>query len=454
MTKKQWKPAEFIYEFTDENLTAGAGLGPLIDLFVASPQYEKLRACLPERKSNASYPTEQFALSLLSGFWYGHDSLDDLEEFDQDPGVDDKLGGLPSARAMGDWLRDFTPSGLENTNQFLTRQAFTAREQLAPGIAPTIDMDSTCHEQEGQKMEGLEWNYAGKWGLDSLVAFDELGLCYGMQLRPGNTFSAQGAGKMIERIFSHLDFKTEKHYRADSAFCNEEVIRACLGKGAKFTITCHGNTGWEARTSEITSWVPWQYSEEEIRAAEAKKRSLPNVELGSFVYQPGWSDAVRFYCVVKRTWQEGEDLFGKGQWKYYAVLTNRNLLTNSLQAIMAHHQKRGNSENFIREEKYGYDLKHFPCQKLSANQAYGQMALIAHNFLRAISLLYRPDKPHFSKKLRRRFVFLPGKLVKHARQLVMKIPQRFEREVRLIQEWTRAATSNTALAAGPCCPGH
>jgi hypothetical protein len=96
MAKKQWKPAEFIYEFTDENLTAGAGLGPLIDLFVASRQYEKLRACLPERKSNASYPTEQFALSPLSGFWYGHDSLDDLEEFDQDPGVEDKLGGLPS----------------------------------------------------------------------------------------------------------------------------------------------------------------------------------------------------------------------------------------------------------------------------------------------------------------------------------------------------------------------
>ena len=31
-----------------------------------------------------------------------------------------------------------------------------------------------------------------------------------------------------------------------------------------------------------------------------------------------------------------------------------------LQEIIEFHRKRGNSENFIREEKYNYDLKHFP----------------------------------------------------------------------------------------------
>jgi hypothetical protein len=226
------------------------------------------------------------------------------------------------------------------------------------------------------------------------------------------------------------------------------VIRSCLAKGAKFTITMHGNTGWENRVPEITAWAPWEYSKEEREKAAAKKRDLPNVELGSFYYQPGWSENLRFACVVKRTWVEKADLFGEGRWEHYAVLSNRNLLTNGLQSIMEHHQRRGNSENFIREEKYGYDLKHFPCQKLSANHVYGLFALIAHNFLRTMALLYRPDKPHFSKKMRRRFIFLPGKLVKHARQLVMKIPRRFMKEVMLMREWTRAATSPTALARG------
>jgi hypothetical protein len=448
MAKQPWKPKEFIYEFTDEDLTASAGLGPLIDLFVASPQYAKLRECLPERKSNASYDTEHFALSLLSGFWYGHDSLDDLEEFERDPSVEDKLDGLPSARAMGDWLRDFAPEHREKLNRFLTGQARSCRKLLGNTDPTTIDTDSTAHEQSGVKMEGLEFNYDGKWCLDSLVAFDELGLSYRMDLRPGATFSAEGAPAMIEGIFSNFSFQEEKSFRGDSAFCNEDVIRACLAKGAKFTVTMHGNTCWEGRVPEITSWTPWAYAKEEIEKAQAKKRELPKVELGSFYYQPGWSENLRFACVVKRSWVEKADLFGAGHWEYYAVLTNRNLLTNSLQSILEHHQKRGNSENFIREEKYGYDLKHFPCQKLSANHVYGLFALMAHNFLRTMALLYRPDKPHFSKKMRRHFIFLPGKLVKHARQLVMKIPRRFTREVMLMREWTRAATSSTALARG------
>lgn len=265
MARAPWKPKEFIYEFTDEDLTASAGLGPLIDLFVASPQYAKLRECLPERKSNAGYDTEDFALSLLSGFWYGHDSLDDLEEFDQDPSVEDKLDGLPSARAVGDWLRDFTPEMRERLNRFLTRQALSCRKELGNKDPVTIDTDSTAHEQSGVKMEGLETNYDGKWCLDSLVAFDELGLSYRMDLRPGSTFSATGAPAMIEGIFSNFSFQEEKHFRGDSAFCNEEVIRSCLAKGAKFTITMHGNTGWENRVPEITSWSHWVYSKDNGR---------------------------------------------------------------------------------------------------------------------------------------------------------------------------------------------
>ena len=114
---------------------------------------------------------------------------------------------------------------------------------------------------------------------------------------------------------------------------------------------------------------------------------------------------------------------------------------------MEHHQKRGNSENFIREEKYGYDLKHFPCQKLHANHAYGLLALVAHNFLRAIAIIDKPDKPHYSKKLRIKFVYIPGRFVKHARSLVMKIPKRYYEEVmRLKQAW--ANSLQLALAPG------
>ena len=104
------------------------------------------------------------------------------------------------------------------------------------------------------------------------------------------------------------------------------------------------------------------------------------------------------------------------------------------QQVIEHHNKRGNAENFIREEKYGYDLKHFPCLKLSANHAYGLLAMVAHNILRWCAIITKPHRPHFSKKLRRRYIYIPGKLIKHARQLCVKIPVRFFKEVQLLRK--------------------
>lgn len=134
----------------------------------------------------------------------------------------------------------------------------------------------------------------------------------------------------------------------------------------------------------------------------------------------------------------GVEVKADDEWKYYAVVTNYNLFNNSYQKVLEHHQKRGNAENFIREEKYGYDLKHFPCQKLLANHAYQLLAMSAHNILRWVAIMTKPDKPHFSKKLRRKFISIPGKVVEHARQLVLKIPVRFREEVCLLNEALQA----------------
>jgi hypothetical protein len=48
----------------------------------------------------------------------------------------------------------------------------------------------------------------------------------------------------------------------------------------------------------------------------------------------------------------------EGEWTYYGVVSNFNLAEKKLQEVIEFHNKRGNAENFIREKKYGYDLKH------------------------------------------------------------------------------------------------
>lgn len=297
------------------------------------------------------------------------------------------------------------------------------------------------------KIEGLGLNYKGEYCLESLDTFDELGFCYGFRLREGGTFSSVGAGAEIDRIFSHLKYQDEKHFRADSAYCNEEVIRACIKHGARFTLTAHGNTGWESKISQITDWKPWKYTEEEIQWAVAKKRSLPEIEVGAMLYRPSWAENLRFHIVVKRTRVEQAGLFAQDGWKYYGVITNWNLYFKTSQEVIEHHAKRGNSENFIHEKKSHLDLRHFPCLKLNANFGYGLIAMVSYNFMRLIARLDEPGKPHYAKKLREKYIHIPAKVIKHARQFFLKIPESFRKEVQaMTQGW--AGTLEAALAMG------
>ena len=111
------------------------------------------------------------------------------------------------------------------------------------------------------------------------------------------------------------------------------------------------------------------------------------------------------------------------------------------------HNKRGNSENVIREHKYAYDLKHFPCKKMSANEVYGLFALIAHNHLRTIALLDNREHPLYAKRLRFKFIYHPGKIITHARKTILKISEQFFKEVQsMLMAW--AATHITVLDTG------
>jgi hypothetical protein len=443
-----WRPRYVKYVLTKERLTDASGLGAMVEVFDRSSISREFAACLPKRKSPRSHGSYRLGLIQLSSFLYGHDTLDDLEEFQDDPALEAIMRGETVApRTMGDFLRDFEPEHLSRLNGYLSRMAYRIRRQMVsvlpeahkPSTAPHLSIDTTSHEQRGEKMEGVAWNYDGKWCLDSQVIFDELGLSYGMQLRPGNTKSGDGAEALIESAFSPWGRDDEKYLSGDSAYCNQGVIRTCLGKRIHFTLTAHdGTTGWRSHVEGVTNWKKWEYSVDEVEKAERAGRSLPQVEVGSYLWAPSWAENIRLTVVVKRTWVEAKEatLFGDGHWEYYAIVTGMPMQRFTLQQVVEFHNKRGNAENFIREEKYGYDLKHFPCLALSANHAYGLLAQVAHNILRWVAIIERPHKPHFAKKLRRRFIFIPGKVIHHARQLCVKIPERFYKEVmRLKQAW-------------------
>jgi hypothetical protein len=144
---------ELKYEQLEEELTATGGLGPILDLFLDNPFFGELCESLPRRVSNASYDTEAFALILLCGFFVGYDSLDDLEYFQSHPLIVQRFGVVPTAKAFGDWLRDFDAEDIQKLKTFVRHHARFCRKQIDPRAPLLIDMDSTSHVQHGLKME-------------------------------------------------------------------------------------------------------------------------------------------------------------------------------------------------------------------------------------------------------------------------------------------------------------
>lgn len=462
---------------TNFKLTAATGLGTVLEIFDQSPLAEEFKKCLPERVSHRSAGSYLLALMVVAGHIHGVSALSDLAQIKEDPYLeklfDDEVAAV---RTIGDFLRDFEAEHIERLNLFLDRMSRTLfkslQESLSEGFKPEnliVDMDSTYHEHYGDKIEGVAYNYKNEWSLESQVAFNSFGFCHSVWLRPGNTRSGTEAARQMDLIFRDelsqrmRKFSGRYYFRADSAYCHQEVIKKCLSKGLLFTLTAHdGTTGWKSQLEEQSlDWQPWVYSEVTLQKAHKKEKELPKIEVARMYWQPSWSkETLKFPIVIKRTWktQEAEGLQGDifapdtikdlGEWKYYAVVTNFNLSQISLQQVLEHHAKRGNAENFAKEEKYNFKLDGFPCSKLLANHAWVLLAMIGHNMIRWIALMEAPDKPHYAKKIRSKYLFVAGRLVSHAGSLVLRVMKStYERGLKILKEGWQFPTTMAAQTA-------
>jgi len=484
-------PSGFLHkikiEKSKEKLTAAAGLGTVVEIFDQSGLAKAFTECLPQRVSHRSQGSYKLGLNMICGFIHGFDCLDDYDDFKGDEALKALFGeGTPKSRTLGDFLRDFEDEHVEKLNNFLSSMSWSLMASLNKNQPEEhkpqhvcLDIDSTDHPQSGNEMEGLAWNYKHNWCLDSQVVFNQSGFCHGFDLRAGNVKSGVGAEWLIASSLKDGKKQRERKFegrtfaRADSAYCKKDMIKEFVSKGVLFAMAAHdGTTGWKkVMGKEGLQWTPWEYSEEEKLKAVKRKKDLPRVDLARFHWTPKWSlkeeSKLMFPIIVKRTFNKEryEEARRKGKqlglglkddaslkedpYDYYAVVCNfpLDLATDrtavdkdtrdkqkvrrySLQEVMSFYQKRGHAENFIREEKYGYDLKHFPCLRLNSNRAYGLLAMVSHNLLRYVALMMKPDKPHFSKKIRKRFVFHAGKVVRHARQVILRISEHGYEEVK------------------------
>ena len=107
--------------------------------------------------------------------------------------------------------------------------------------------------------------------------------------------------------------------------------------------------------------------------------------------------------------------------RYHVIASNR---IETTAATLVWYRQRGEaSENGIKELKIGFGMERMPCGQFAANAAFFRIGVIAHNLfvLFKHSVLGGDWQRHRVATVRWRLFHLPGKVVRHAGALVLKV---------------------------------
>jgi Transposase DDE domain group 1 len=443
-------------EKTDKALVNRAGLHGLLQIFDATDLGKEFAKCLPQDGSNRAYGAYQLGLLWIACLLSGFDSIDDIEEFDDDDLILALFGGkLPTAKTMGNFLRRFESHHIQALNLFLTKMGYTLRDhsqKVHPHKGesiPHFKIDGTVHEQHGKQMEGCGWikmsDDKSVYGYASQTIFDEMGFCYAGELCEA-AHPKGDAAALLDQVLSPLrgkkienPFEKVADISGDSAYLNENVVRTAQSHHATFTIAAPKTIQWHNHLDQM-DWTAWEYSDEQIKKLKRKKMTPQECLLSRWHWRPSWADEkLLFPVIIKKEWRPDE-VMGEacGSYHYHAVCTNRDLSKQSYQSVIEAYRPRAEMENQIKEFKINFDAKHLPCLKKDANETYFLFVLIAQNLIRWAAVLDRPDKPHYAKKIRRKLINAPAQLLTGGRQFALRVKEKFLKEARAFTERWRS----------------
>jgi hypothetical protein len=233
-------------------------------------------------------------------------------------------------------------------------------------------------------------------------------------VRSGNTYTANGAAEMIKEIVANIiTDELEILFRMDSGYFDEDIIKTIESLGCQYLIK-----GKEYPTLASQVMDP---SILFVIGDEGRETTELFTKLNT------WDKDRRF--VISRVLKPEKEraqlsLLEGDEYEYFFFVTNTQL---SLEKVVISYEKRGNSENYIKEAKYDMAVGHLLLKSFWANEAIFQMMMLAYNLF----LLFKFDSLHTSeyrqqiKTFRLKYVFLAAKIIRTARYVVMKLSTKY-----------------------------
>jgi hypothetical protein len=322
---------------------------------------------------------------------------------------------------IGTFLRSFT-FGHVRQLEAVIGQALTRAWEL--GAAPkgrlVIDIDSTVCDVDGKQKQGAGYGHTGHLAYHPILATRaDTGEVLHARLRKGQANTQRGARRFIDEIIARVrraGTGDEVIMRMDSGFWANDTIVTLNRLNVRYTMAVRtGTPGIAGAIARIpdTAWVEIGYTDS------------GQAQVASCAYTTGkGKHAVTHRLVVRRT--RLTDPYQQRlwpDWRHHAFLTDLDWLAVDVDAF---HRQHAVIELAIRDLKAA-GLEHLPSGNFSANSAWLQCAILAHNLTRWTEHLGRvtTDRLIVSATTRTRLLTIPGRLVNHAGRTILRLPERW-----------------------------
>lgn len=470
-------PYKYEEERTDGGMTALAGLPVYLDLASVLGLGNHIRAHMQVRQSQG-WTDEQMILSLVLLNLAGGDSVDDIRILDKDEGFSKVLGrveaqglsgrqrraqeqrwrkeqhrSVPSPSAVFRYLEAFHDAGEEKKrrkgkafipapNQYLqglvtvNRNLIASIQKHRPETEATLDMDATLVET---KKEDALFSYKGYKAYQPLNTYwAEQKTVLHTEFRDGNVPAGYEQLRVFKEALGMLPEGVSTVYlRSDTAGYQHDLLRYCeKGENTRFgriefAIGTDVTKEFRKAVAEGEEWKPvMKKTRGEMRKTGkewAEVCFVPN-EIAHTRNAP-----VYRYLATRELLRQ-EALPGmEGQlpfptmememkrYKVFGIVTNRD--TEGSQLISWLHERCGKSEeahSVMKEDLAGGKL---PSSDFGENAAWWGIMILAFNLNSAMKQLALKESwaAKRMKALRFSLINLPGRILNHARELVVRL---------------------------------
>jgi Transposase DDE domain group 1 len=317
----------------------------------------------------------------------------------------------------------------------------------------TIDLDATDVEVYGRKKRGVAYNHQGqRVGRPHVAAWAETEIVLAADLGSGTDDPRATAAGLLRRALAALPERARAGgrvaARADAGYFAGQVARAAHDEHIFFAIGAR-------RIAPL-----WRLLDGIGEDGWHDAIDMDNAQVAVADYRPDWWPANTFLLIRRarldpgqvsadprsrrrRTLHPGQralpiaGLAGADAiYGYSFILTNLDVSAPDKAAAVEHwHRHRTTIENIFRDGKHGAALRHLPSGYPQVNTAWMWGALLAATMAAWLHQLTAATAGEdilaghgarggkaMIETLRRRLVGVPGRLVRHAGQLILRLP--------------------------------